>query len=493
MKTIDTQYEDLIAFVRDNGVRKGDRTGTGTISTFAPPQLRYNMKNGFPLITSKKTHAKSIIHELLWFISGDTNLKYLQDNGVTIWDEWQASRPYNVKKRKVTLVERRSAVASVPFTGARTAVHKYEKGTEDYKLASIWEKMIKRCYNPASDKYPFYGAKGVTVAPEWHNVETFIEDVKKLPHWMWKQKDWENIHLDKDYYGANQYGPSTTVWLRQDENVTYMSSVKPVIAENPTGGIIEALSQADLSEKVGITKSSLNRFMNKGILDLSETKGANRKFVGWSFYEKEIPAGNLLRLELLDEKDLGPVYGAMWRKLPNPYFYMTDEEAPYKTGEETANIDQLAELIEAIKTNPDSRRLILATYFVPAVPYQALPPCHSWIQFYVSEGKLSMQWYQRSWDLFLGGPFNIASYALLLHMVAQQTGLEAHELIAVAGDAHIYSNHLEQVEELLSRDPKEFPDLVINRKPDSIDDYKFEDFEIVGYDPHPAIKAPVAV
>lgn len=284
MKTIDTQYEDLITFVRDNGVRKEDRTGTGTVSTFAPPQLRWNMKNGFPLITSKKTHAKSIIHELLWFISGDTNIKYLQDNGVTIWNEW-------------------------------------DKGNGE----------------------------------------------------------------------------------------------------------------------------------------------------------------------------LGPVYGAMWRNLPNPYFYMTDEEAPYKTGKETANIDQLAELIEAIKTNPDSRRLILATYFVPAVPYQALPPCHSWIQFYVAEGKLSMQWYQRSWDLFLGGPFNIASYALLLHMVAQQTGLEAHELIAVAGDAHLYINHLDQVEELLTRDPREFPDLVIKRHPDSIDDYKFEDFEIVGYDPHPAIKAPVAV
>ncbi len=284
MKTVDTQYENLLKLVMENGVEKHDRTGTGTISVFAPPQLRWNMKNGFPLITSKKVHMKSIVHELLWFISGDTNIKYLQDNGVTIWDEWQK-----------------------------------------------------------------------------------------------------------------------------------------------------------------------------------------------------------------EDGDLGPVYGAMWRKLPNPYFYMSDEEAPYKTGEEKANIDQLAEVIEAIKTNPDSRRHILATYFVPAVPYQALPPCHSWIQFYVADGKLSMQWYQRSWDLFLGGPFNIASYALLLHMVAQQTGLEAHELIVVAGDAHIYSNHVEQVKLLLSREPKQFPDLVIKNHPDTIDGYEYEDFEIVGYDPHPAIKAPVAV
>lgn len=286
-KYVDTQYENLLNFVLENGEVKGDRTGTGTISYFSPPQLRWNMKNGFPLITTKNVHMKSIIHELLWFISGDTNVKYLQDNGVRIWNEWV-----------------------------------------------------------------------------------------------------------KDESG-----------------------------------------------------------------------------------------------------ELGPVYGAMWRRLPNPYFYMSDEEAPFKTGEEKPSIDQLAEVIEAIKTNPDSRRHILATYFVPAVPYQALPPCHSWIQFYVSNGKLSLQWYQRSWDLFLGGPFNIASYALLLHMVAQQTGLEPHELIFVGGDAHIYSNHVEQVKLQLSRVPEAhvFPDLVIKNKPDSIDGYKFEDFEIVGYDHHPTIKAPIAI
>src|SRR5699024_8157209 len=136
---------------------------------------------------------------------------------------------------------------------------------------------------------------------------------------------------------------------------------------------------------------------------------------------------------------------AIWRNTPNPYYYMSDEEAPFKTGDEKPTIDQMAELVEGIKNNPDSRRHMIATYFTPAVPYQALPPCHSFLQFYVADGKLSLKWYQRSWDLLLGAPFNIFSYALLLHMVAQQTGLEAHELIATAGDAHIYSNHVEQV------------------------------------------------
>lgn len=286
-KKVDTQYETLLENVLNNGTVRTDRTGTGTIAMFGPPQLRYNMANGFPLITTKKVHFKSILHELLWFISGDTNVKYLQDNGVRIWNDW---------------------------------------------------------------------------------------------------------------------------------------------VKDETG-------------------------------------------------------------------ELGPVYGAMWRNLPNPYFYMDDKQAPYKTGDEEPTIDQLAELIKNIKTNPDSRRHILATYFVPALPYQALPPCHSWIQFDVDGDKLSMQWYQRSWDLFLGAPFNIASYALLLHMVAQQTGLVAHELIAVSGNSHIYSNHLEQVKLQLSRVPEAFvfPELNILRKPDSIFDYKFEDFELVGYDSHPGIKAPVAV
>lgn len=286
-KTTDTQYEDSLKNILENGAVKTDRTGTGTISLFAPAQLRWDMANGFPLITTKKVHVKSIIHELLWFISGDTNVKYLQDNGVRIWNDWV-----------------------------------------------------------------------------------------------------------KDESG-----------------------------------------------------------------------------------------------------ELGPVYGAMWRKMPNPYYYMSKEEAPYKTGEEKPTIDQLAELVEGIKNNPDSRRHILATYSPPAVPYQALPPCHSWLQFYVNDGKLSLHWYQRSWDVLLGGPFNIASYALLLHMVAQQTGLKAHELVVSGGDFHIYSNHIEQVKLQLSRVPEAFvfPDLVINRKPESLFDYKFEDFEIVGYESHPAIKAPIAV
>lgn len=264
----DEQYEHLMARVFHHGDEKSDRTGTGTKSLFGA-QLRYNLQNGFPLITTKKVHTKSIIIELLWFLSGDTNTQFLKDNNVSIWDEWADSN------------------------------------------------------------------------------------------------------------------------------------------------------------------------------------------------------GNL-----------GRVYGAQWRDWKGP------------NGE---HIDQISEVIEQIKTNPDSRRLIVSAWNPGELKDMALPPCHAFFQFYVANGKLSCQLYQRSADIFLGVPFNIASYALLTHMIAQQCDLEVGDFVWTGGDCHLYSNHMEQAAEQLSRTVYEFPQLKINRKPDSIFDYQLEDFEIVGYKHHPAIKAPVAV
>ncbi|MBQ5765912.1 MAG: thymidylate synthase [Burkholderiaceae bacterium] len=264
---ISNQYEEFMRHVYENGVEKSDRTGTGTRSVFGY-QMRFNLQEGFPLVTTKKLHLRSIIHELLWFLQGDSNIKYLKDNGVSIWDEWA------------------------------------------------------------------------------------------------------------------------------DEN-----------------------------------------------------------------------------------GELGPVYGVQWRNW---------------TGREQ-NVDQIAELIKTIKTNPDSRRMIVTAWNVAEIHKMALPPCHMMFQVYVANGKLSCQLYQRSCDIFLGVPFNIASYSLLTHMLAQQCDLEVGDFVWTGGDCHIYSNHYEQVELQLSREPRAYPQLKINRRPDSIFDYRFEDFEIVGYDPHPHIKAPVAV
>ncbi|WP_163859629.1 thymidylate synthase [Paenibacillus elgii] len=262
------KYLDLLQDIMTSGVRKEDRTGTGTISVFGR-QLRFDLSEGFPLLTTKKLHIRSILHELLWFLSGDTNIRYLQENGVTIWDEWA------------------------------------------------------------------------------------------------------------------------------DEN------------------------------------------------------GA-----------------------------LGPVYGSQWRSWPAP---------------DGRSIDQIAKLIEQIKRNPDSRRHLVSAWNPAEVDNMALPPCHYAFQFYVADGKLSCLFNMRSVDTFLGLPFNIASYAFLTHMVAQQCDLQPGELIWTGGDVHIYANHVEQVKLQLTREPYPLPQLVIKRKPDSLFDYRFEDFEIIGYQSHPAIKAPIAV
>lgn len=262
------QYHNLMKEVLEKGVQKSDRTGTGTISIFGH-QMRFNLAKGFPMVTTKKLHLKSIILELLWFLKGSTDNNWLKERGVSIWNEWAA----------------------------------------------------------------------------------------------------------------------------------------------PDG-------------------------------------------------------------------DLGPIYGYQWRSWPAP------------NGE---HIDQIAEVVETLKKNPDSRRIIVSAWNVADIPRMALAPCHAFFQFYVADGKLSCQLYQRSADIFLGVPFNIASYALLTHMMAQQCNLEVGDFVWTGGDCHLYSNHLEQVDLQLSRDFFPLPKLNILRKPDSIFDYEFEDFEIAGYESHPAIKAPVAV
>ncbi|MEN7548914.1 thymidylate synthase [Rapidithrix thailandica] len=262
------QYLDLLERVLEEGVKKEDRTGTGTISIFGH-QMRFDLEKGFPCLTTKKLHLRSIIHELLWFISGDTNIKYLKENKVRIWDEW-----------------------------------------------------------------------------------------------------------------ADEHG------------------------------------------------------------------------------------------------DLGPVYGYQWRSWPTP---------------DGRKVDQLSQLIEQIKVNPNSRRLLISAWNVADVDRMALPPCHTMFQFYVAEGKLSCQLYQRSADVFLGVPFNIASYALLTMMMAQVCGLKPGDFVHTFGDTHLYLNHLEQARLQLSREPKELPQMRINPEVTSLFDFKFEDFELINYAPHPHIKAEVSV
>ncbi len=286
------QYLTLIEEVLKNGKEKGDRTGTGTISYFAT-QRRYDLTEGFPLLTTKKVHWPSVLHELLWFISGDTNIKYLVDNNVRIWNEW----PYEIFKK-----------------------------SKDYN---------------------------------GEDMKTFVEKIKT------------------DSTFAKKHG------------------------------------------------------------------------------------------------ELGPVYGKQWRDF--------------------GGVDQLKEVVEDLKKNPNGRRHIVSAWNPPLIKDMALPPCHAFFQFYVNDGELSLQLYQRSADVFLGVPFNIASYSLLLMMVAQVTGLKAKEFIHTTGDTHIYTNHIEQVNEQIKRSAKTLPSVKLNPNIKNIFDFKAEDIELCNYDPHPLIRGKVAV
>jgi len=303
------QYLDLLQDIKTNGVKKNDRTGVGTISVFGR-QLRFDLSEGFPAVTTKKLFMRGIIHELIWFLQGSSNIKYLVDNDVHIWDEW----PY-----KHYLIEQGKEVPD-------------SAGEE-------WAKGIKE----------------------------FTE------------------HIKSDEKFAKKYG------------------------------------------------------------------------------------------------ELGPVYGYQWRNWPTP---------------DGKHIDQIAKAIDTIKNNPDSRRIIVTAWNVADIDEMAkagLPPCHLLFQFYVSDGKLSCQMYQRSADTFLGVPFNIASYSLLTMMVAQVCGLKPGEFVHTFGDTHLYSNHLEQVDEQLSRRPKPLPRMRINPKIKDIGAFSIDDFELLGYEPYPAIYAPIAV
>ena len=299
------QYHNLMKFILDNGVEKMDRTGVGTRSIFGY-QMRFNLSDGFPLLTTKRVHFKSILHELLWFIRGDTNIRYLVSNGVNIWNDW----PYQ-----------------------------------------NWLKETGQ------------NVKYQTYSPEWRaNMREFVEKIKE------------------DEQFASKYG------------------------------------------------------------------------------------------------DLGPVYGRQWRNF--------------------GGVDQLAQLIDDLNNNAHSRRLIVSAWNpedIPVMVKSGLPPCHTLFQFYVADGKLSCQLYQRSADVFLGVPFNIASYALLTFMIAKVTGFEPGDFVHTFGDAHLYLNHFDQVNEQLSRDSYPLPNLIINDGVATLFDFLYEDFELRNYQHHPAIPASVAV
>ena len=483
--TVPTPYEDLLRYVLENGEEKGDRTGTGTVSVFGA-QIRYDLSKFFPLIGTKDVFVKGVVAELLWLLDGDTNSNTLEEQGVNIWKEWRKNGTgagYSDPDRVVVEVSIKSVAPeemSEDGVGIEFEQRK-QRGGVDAKLVNGWKMMIDRCYNPKAHNYDKYGARGVRVAKRWLSFDNYLEDVKLIQGWDKKLANWSGYELDKDYFGAGVYHPDVCQWLSTEENNLYTKASLPFSITDEDGNKSLFLSLAMGAAKTGVPSTTLRRLLkNENLHGQKILKGGNRDKMGWVFQYETPREGHVFRLSMLDG-ELGPVYGKQWRSW---------------AGADGKTYDQIADVIESIKTNPNSRRHIVNAWKVDELDDMALPPCHAFFQFYVSaSGKLSCQLYQRSADMFLGVPFNIASYALLTHMIAQQTGLEVGDFVHTFGDAHVYSNHEKQVLEQLERvdEAPEYPQLVIKRKPDSIFDYKLEDFEFVGYKPMGKIKAPVAV
>jgi thymidylate synthase len=471
------QYLDLMRHVLEHGTPKDDRTGTGTLSVFGY-QMRFDLQAGFPLLTTKKLHTRSIIYELLWFLRGDTNVRYLQDHGVRIWNEWTLPNfnvgPPSDHRLLMWVPIRQRDYEPAPSVLSSAGIDASRGSIED-KLRNLWMRMMQRCYDKEHHRYKMYGALGVSVNKRWHDIKNFLDDVVRLPNWSHKLKSWNEYELDKDYYASNQYGPDTCVWLHTAENNYYTKAAKPFKVTIPGCEPKKFLTLSHAERDLDISRATLCRILS-GEQDTATLKGNNKKAKDWKF-EHLNKEGFVLRMAFSDG-ELGPVYGAQWRS-----WRAADGRV----------IDQISQVIEQIKTNPDSRRLIVSAWNVGELDKMALVPCHMTFQFYVADGKLSCQMYQRSADIFLGVPFNIASYALLTMMIAQVCDLEPGDFIHTLGDAHLYANHLEQARLQLTREPRPLPRMHINPAIKSILAFDYSDFDLAGYDPHPHIKAEVAV
>jgi thymidylate synthase len=451
------QYLDMLEYILVNGRFKGDRTGTGTQQVFGY-QNRYNLGAGLPVVTTKSVHLKSVIHELLWFLSGSTNNNDLKDKGVSIWNSWGDENGYLgpiyskswTRLEKISLTSLREfprpTVILDPKKVAGVGVNGDLRSTSSLHLMlyATWNEMLHRCYDAGRHTYTNYGARGVFVDGRWHDFANFVEDASKLGNWLMKYAYPDEYFLDKDFFGTNKYGPDTCIWLSRDENTLNTRRAKVFVCTGPQGQVIHTMNLRGLCLDYRLDESSVYKC----------ARGEKASHKGWSFRAVELEGDIMPRVRLFN---------------------------------------QMKEIVAQIRHAPNSRRIILDAWNATEVEDAALPPCHSFVQFDVTDGELSLQLYQRSADAFLGVPFNIASYAILVNMICHVTGLKPGTFIHTFGDLHIYNNHREQVFEQLKREPRPLPSLRFARPVESIFDFNMEDFIIEGYDPHPAISAPVAV
>lgn len=462
------QYLDLLRELLDAPGRE-TRNDTATRSVFGR-QMRFDLARGFPLLTTKKLPFRVIAAELLWFLSGSTNAKVLEDQGINIWKQWK--RPYNLD-RKIELVDVRPR-SYVSYHGDfRTTGLGGNKGDERYELSQLWVRMMRRCYDRTHHRYRFYGAKGVSVAKDWHDPQTFVRDARKLPHWEYKKENWTDFDLDKDYYGSNQYGPTTCAWLREDENCQYTTAAVPIVITRPDGQTSFHLSIHDAVRKTGWASSSLRRYLKDG--PLSSYKQGNKVYENWSAHEVTF-GEKLPRFALILDREMGPIYGKQMRGDGSP-----------------GAIDQIALMLQGLRDDPHGRRHVMTLWNPADLPDMALPPCHGIaIQFYVgADERLSLFMHQRSADAFLGLPFNIASYAMLLLMFARALDRHPGEFIWSGGDCHLYANHIEQARQQVLREPRPLPTLDVARRGD-LDTWTLGDFSLRDYAPWPHIVAEVS-
>lgn len=450
MSNADQTYADALRFVIYNGIKREDRTGVGTTSYFGY-SMNFDLRSEFPILEGKKIHWPSVAHELLWMISGSTNVSYLNENGVTIWDEWADENGdlgpvygWNWRRWGEQYVPRQRLADGVPATYLGVG---NGKGKNGHPLGKTWEGMMSRCYDTNNPSYPTYGGAGVQVCSRWLQFENFAADAVNLPGYRdgRRTEDGERLVLDKDQRGQGKlYSPESCMWLTDKENVN-LNHHRTFIVENENGDQFSFRSATEFGNRMGFDPSNFS--------DL------------WT--------GNK---------------NAVWR---NGYRLVSIQE------DDTHGIDQLAEAIRLIKEDPTSRRIIVNAWNVADLDEMALPPCHMFYQFYVDGDYLDVQVYQRSADIFLGVPFNISSYALLLSLVAHVTGKTPRFLRMVFGDLHLYNNHQEAAAKYLDQVEKvdiySRPMLVIATDQDDIDRITYEDFALTDYYPQPTIKAPVAV
>jgi thymidylate synthase len=408
------------------------------------------------------------IDELLWFLSGSTNAYDLPERSQKWWTPWAredgALGPiYSEQYRKARwwfeveprifeapdVVKQDGLLCGVGVPGTERWSTAKGKGlsAEEVLLKAAWRDMLRRCYDENSNGFKAYGAIGVHVSPEWLSFDNFSRDAKRLQGWHLKLEYPEEYSLDKDILCAsNRYSKETCIWASHQEQSINTSTGTPFYGVSPSGDEVFFPSFGEALRERGLNIGAVHRALN----------GKLKTHHGWSNFRYATPSpGKTIRFR---------------------------------------EVDQLKRLIAGVKHDPDGRRHLINLWNTPAMEHTALPCCHgSVIQFYVSDGKLSCQMYQRSADLFIGVPVNIASYALLTHMVAQVCGLGVGDFIHTFGDAHIYDNHIEQVEEQLSREPFPLPTLQLNPDVKDIFSFTAKDVVVVGYQHHPAITAEVAV